>query len=37
MARMELMMTVHRISEARDGVLRSLFEGNDQRSVVLTP
>jgi hypothetical protein len=31
MARMELMMTVHRISEHEMGVLRSLFEDNDQR------
>jgi len=31
MARMELMMTVHRNLEHEMGVLRSLFEGNDQR------
>jgi hypothetical protein len=31
MARMELMMTVHRISEHEMDVLRSLFEDKDQR------
>jgi len=31
MARMELMMTVHRISEHEMGALRSLFEEKDQR------
>lgn len=31
MARMELMMTVHEISEHEMGALRSLFEGKDQR------
>lgn len=31
MARMELMMTVHRISQHEMDVLRSLFEEKDQR------
>jgi hypothetical protein len=31
MARMELMMTVHQISEHEMDVLRSLFEDKDQR------
>ena len=31
MARMELMMTVHRISEHEMGVLRSLFDDSDKR------
>jgi hypothetical protein len=34
MARMELMMTVHRISEHEMGALRSLFEDNDDRRLL---
>ncbi|WP_160170461.1 hypothetical protein [Afipia sp. P52-10] len=31
MARLELMMTVHRISEQEVGALRSLFEGGERK------